>query len=96
MTDDPYGIKGFFKDDLATGLRVFEIQSGYLEVPSIDRILQHAGISPQAIFYGLDIIVTRNVFWRVYALIKHLSPTFVQFHKLPFVKLHGVVTLVEM
>lgn len=95
-TDDPYGIKGFYKDDLGPGLRVFEIQCGYLEVPNIDRILRQAGISSQAIFYGLDIIVTKNVFWRIYALIKHLSPTFVQFHKLPYAKLHGVVTLVEM
>ena len=60
-TDDPYGIKGYYKEDLGPGLRIFEIQCGYLEVPNIDGILRHAGVTSQAIFYGLDIIVTKNV-----------------------------------
>lgn len=94
--EEPYGITSFFDEDLAPGLRVFEIHCGYMEVPNIDHILKNAGIYAQAIFFGLDVIVSRNVIWRIYALIKQLAPTFVQFHKLPHSKLHGVVTHVEM
>ena len=28
--DDPFGVTGFFKEDLAPGLRNFEIQFGYM------------------------------------------------------------------
>jgi KUP system potassium uptake protein len=94
--DEPFGIAGYFKDDLAPGLRFFEIDCGYMELPHIERILHHAGVTPQAIFYGLDIVVTKHLIWRIYALIKQLAPTFVQFHKLPYNKLHGVVTIVEL
>ena len=89
--DNPYGITGVFKEDFAPGLRAFEIRAGYMEVLNIERILQHAQIEPKVMFYGLDSIVTKNPVWRIYAIIKRLAPTFVQFHKLPIHKLHGVV-----
>ena len=44
---------------------------------------------------GLD-ITTKNIIWKAFSMIKKLSPNFVQFHKLPARKLHGVVTRVEM
>lgn len=94
--DNPFGITGFFKESLAPGIRVFEIQQGYMEVFDMDQVLKSAGIDAQVIFYGLDEIVTKNVLWRAYAIIERLTPTFVQFYKLPPQKLHGVVTLVEM
>jgi KUP system potassium uptake protein len=94
--DDPFGVIGFFKGTLADGLRIFEIHRGYMEVIDIEKILQNAGIAPQVIFYGLEAIVTKNIFWKIYSVIKRLTPSFVQFYKLPPLKLHGVVTLVEM
>lgn len=94
--DDPFGVIGFFKGNLADGLRIFEIHMGYMEVLDIGKILQNAGIEPKVIFYGLEEIVTRNLVWKVFASIKKLVPSFVQFYKLPPDKLHGVVTLVEM
>ena len=94
--DTPYGILGFFKEQLADGLRVFEIHCGYMEVPNIDKILREAGIETKAIFFGMDEIITKNLLWRIFAIVKHLSPTFVRFHKLPANKIHGVVTLIHM
>jgi len=49
-----------------------------------------------SIFYGVEEISTKNPIWQVFSVIKKLSPNFVQFHKLPTRKLHGVVTRVEM
>ncbi len=94
--DDPFGVIGFFKGNLAEGLRIFEIHMGYMEVIDIDKILHNAGIDSKVIFYGLEEIVTRNLVWKVFASIKKLVPSFVQFYKLPPHKLHGVVMLVEM
>lgn len=94
--DDPFGVTGFFKEDLAPGLKVFEIQTGYMEMPDIEEILKEAGIEENTIFYGLEDIVTTNPIWKIFSIIKRLNPTFVQFYKLPSHKLHGVMTRVEI
>ena len=93
---DPFGIIGFFKEDLSPGLRVFEIQMGYIEVPNIEEILKEAGIEEQTIFYGLEDIITQNIVWKVFSIMKKLSPAFVQFYNLPAHKLHGVMTRIEL
>ncbi len=94
--DDPFGVIGFFKGTLAHGLRIFEIHMGYMEVLDIEKVLHDAGIDPRVIFYGIEYISTRSLVWKVYAIIKRLTPSFVQFYKLPPHKLHGVVTMVEV
>jgi KUP system potassium uptake protein len=96
VKDEPFGVTGFFKEDIAWGLRQFVIQCGYVEVFDVEEILREAGIDEKTIFYGLEDIMTRNAIWKLFSLIKKLSPTFVQFHKLPHHKLHGVLTRVEM
>jgi KUP system potassium uptake protein len=93
---DPFGVKGFFKEDIAEGLRVFEIQMGYMEVIDVEEILREAGIEEKTIFYGIEDIITENIFWKIFSIIKKLSPAFVQFYKLPPRKLHGIITRVEM
>jgi KUP system potassium uptake protein len=94
--DDPFGVTGFFKEDLGNGLRIFEIQTGYMEVPDVEEILKEAGIDEKTIFYGLEDIVTENLIWKIFSIIKRLNPTVVQFYKLPSHKLHGVMTRVEI
>lgn len=94
--EDPFGVIAFFKGDLAPGLRIFEIHCGYMEVLNVEKIIKNAGIHPKAIFYGLDEIVSKSLIWRIFAVIKRLVPNFARFYKLPYNKLHGVVTLVEM
>lgn len=94
--DDPFGVIGFFREDLAAGLKVFEIQAGYMEVIDVEDLLREAGIEERAVFYGLEDISTRNLIWKVFALIKKVTPTFIQFYKIPPKKLHGVMTKVHM
>lgn len=94
--DDPYGIAGFFRPDLAPGLRVFEIQMGYMEIIDVEEILRDAGIAERVVFYGLEDIDTRNIIWKTFAVIKRLTPTFIQFYKFPPKKLHGVLTKIGM
>lgn len=94
--DEPFGVKGAFKTDLASGLRSFVIEMGYMELVNIESILKRAGIEEKAIFYGLEEITTKNIFWRLFAMVKRLTPPFVQFHDLPLEKLHGVVQRIEM
>jgi KUP system potassium uptake protein len=94
--EDPFGVAGYFKDDLAPGLRSFEIQLGYMEIPDVEEILREAGIYEKTIFYGVEDITATNICWQTFSLIKKLTPNIVQFFKLPANKLHGVVTRVEM
>ncbi len=94
--EDPFGVTGYFKDDLAIGLRVFEIQAGYIEVPDVEEIMKEAGINAKTIFYGVEDIYTSNILWQMFSIIKKLTPNLVQFYKLPPNRLHGVVTRVEM
>jgi KUP system potassium uptake protein len=94
--EDPFGVTGFLKEELAPGLRTFEVQMGYMEVPDVEEILREAGISEKTIFYGVEEIIPSNIFWQIFSVMKRLTPNIVQFYKLPANKLHGVVTRVEM
>jgi len=95
--DDPYGVTGFFKEEeLAAGLRVFEVQMGYMEVVDVEEILREAGIEERTVFYGLEDIITSNPIWKVFYFIKRNTPPFINFYKVPPKKLHGVLTKVVM
>jgi len=94
--DHPFGVRGHFLPEVVTGVRGYEIHVGYMEVIDVEDMLTQAEIDEKAIFYGLEEIVTRNFMWKVFSLIKRLTPAFVQFYKLPPNKLHGVITRVEM
>lgn len=94
--DDPFGVTGFFKKEIADGLRHFEIQMGYMEIADIEEILREAGIDEKVIFYGLEDIFTKNIIWKLFSMIKKLTPAYVQFYKLPPNKLHGVITRISM
>ncbi|KJR41885.1 Kup system potassium transporter, partial [Candidatus Magnetoovum chiemensis] len=85
-----------FKKYISTGLRVFEIKIGYMEVLDIDEILRQSNIYEKAIFYGVEDIRTDNIIWQIFSVIKKLTPNIVQFYKLPPNKIHGVVTRIEM
>jgi len=95
-TDDPFGVKTVLKQNLASGLDVFEIRAGYMALIDIEKLLLINGIKEKVIFYGIEDINTRNPVWKIFSLIKKLTPNFVQFNKLPASRLQGVVTRVEM
>ncbi|MDP1758409.1 MAG: potassium transporter Kup, partial [Thermodesulfovibrionales bacterium] len=94
--DDPFGVTGFFKEGLAKGLRVFEIQMGYMEVVDIEEILREAGVEERSVFYGVEEITTSNPIWKSFYFIKRNTSTFIRFYQFPPKKLHGVLTKVEL
>ena len=94
--NDPFGITGFYRENMAYGLRSFEIQFGYMEVITADDILREAGIDERAVYYGLEDISAKNIFWKMFSLIKRISPTYIKFYEFPPEKLHGVITKVVM
>ncbi|OPY08820.1 MAG: potassium transport protein Kup [Syntrophaceae bacterium PtaB.Bin095] len=95
-TEEPFGIETDYRQNFAPGLHLFEIRAGYMTVVNIEKLLKEKGIQEKIIFYGVEDITTKNIIWKAFSMIKKLSPNFVQFHKLPARKLHGVVTRVEM
>jgi len=95
-TDEPFEVKYKLTKGIGTGLDAFEIRAGYMEVIDIEKLLQKSEIREKVIFYGVEDISTTNPAWRIFSIIKRLTPNFVQFYKLPPGKLQGVVTRVEM
>jgi KUP system potassium uptake protein len=95
-TDEPFGIKVDLKQDLAPGLEALEVEAGYREIFDLEGLIKEQGIQEKVIFYGVEDIVTRNPIWRIFSVIKRITPNFVQFSKLPPSRLQGIVTRVEM
>jgi KUP system potassium uptake protein len=95
-TEQPFGVTWGVTREVTKGFSIFEIYAGYMEFVDIVRILKEAEIDELTIFYGMEDIVTTHVVWRVFGAIKRLSPSLVQFYKLPSDKIHGVVTRVEL
>ncbi|MFA4827617.1 MAG: KUP/HAK/KT family potassium transporter [Thermodesulfovibrionales bacterium] len=94
--DDPFGITGFFKEDLTPGLRIFEVQMGYMEVVDVEEVLREAKIEERTVFYGVEEIATGNPIWKVFYFIKRNTSTFIRFYHFPPKKLHGVLTKVDL
>ena len=68
----------------------------FSEVVDVEAVLKRYNIDETVIFYGFEEIVSNNMFWRIFALIKKLSPSFVRFYKLPAEKVNGVMVRVKM
>ncbi|MEB2309895.1 MAG: KUP/HAK/KT family potassium transporter [Candidatus Brocadiaceae bacterium] len=96
VLNEPFGVTDSFTDNLANGLRVFEIYAGYKEVLNVNEILKKAGITEKVIFYGQEDIVPSNMIWGIFSIIKKLTPSFVQFYELTTRRLHGVAMRIEM
>ncbi|MCX6693646.1 MAG: KUP/HAK/KT family potassium transporter [Methanomicrobiales archaeon] len=94
--DRPFGLSWSFKEDLGEGLRVLSVEYGYMQMIDLKVILKEAEVHEKVIFYGMEEIVSDNLIWKIFNAIKRLSPSFVQFYRLPPHKIHGVVTRIEM
>lgn len=94
--ESPFGVESSFTTELANGLKVFEIKMGYMEIVDVAQILKDKGIYEKTIFYGIEDIFASNIVWKIFSVIKKLSPSFVQFYRLPPEELHGVMTRFEM
>ena len=94
--ESPFGVESSFTAEPAKGLKVFEIKMGYMEIVDVAQILKDKGIYEKTIFYGIEDIFASNIVWKIFSVIKKLSPSFVQFYRLPPEELHGVMTRFEM
>lgn len=86
---EPYGLEIVYKT-LCDGVRLFQIKSGYMEILNLENILRSENINEKVIFYGIEEVETKKKIWKVFSFIKKVTPSFVEFYKLPYNKLHGV------
>ncbi|MBR1753363.1 KUP/HAK/KT family potassium transporter [bacterium] len=93
--NEPFGLH-YDLTQVALGLRILKIEVGYMDVLKLEKVLKALDIDAKGIFYGVEEIETNNFFWHIFALIKKITPSFVSFYKLPYHKLHGVITQVKM
>ena len=92
----PYGINFSEMKEYTKGLYGLSVSVGYLQIPDLLKLFKLQGISEKVIFYGVDDIKTRKLFYKIYAFIKKITPSFASFYNLPYNKLHGVVTRHEL
>jgi len=95
-TDHPYGIESAYVENLAVGLHGLSISLGYMEIVDLPSIIKKHEINEKVIFYGVEDIVTSSFLLKLYSFFKKMTPNFVQFYKLPYRKIHGVVTRIEI
>ena len=67
-----------------------------MEREKVIRIMREAGIEERVIFYGSEEISTNRVIWKIFAVVKKLVPSYVEFYRFPISKLHGVATRIHM
>jgi KUP system potassium uptake protein len=94
--DKPFGLQKLFVPEITEGLSGLEIQTGYMEKVDLPRILKEVDIDSKVMFYGADDIQTTKPWLKIFAFIKRISSNFVQFLELPYQKLHGVITRIEI
>jgi KUP system potassium uptake protein len=94
--DKPYGVQKLFVPEITDGLSGLEIQIGYMERMDVPKILKETNIDPKVMFYGVDDIYAKRPLLKLFAFIKRVTPNFVQFLQLPYQKLHGVITRIEI
>jgi KUP system potassium uptake protein len=95
-TDKPYGVNFQKVENIAHGLSGIIIEGGYLEVLDIPALLKKNGINEKVIFYGVEDISTNKPLLKIFAFMKKITPSFVKFYTLPYNKLHGVETRLEL
>lgn len=83
-------------EEITDGLKMLKIRIGYMEHFRLEKFLKEINIKAKVIFYGVEEIETSNVFWRIFALIKKITPTFVNFYCLPLHKIHGVINRIYL
>ncbi|MDD1724409.1 MAG: potassium transporter Kup, partial [Methanospirillum sp.] len=94
-SDEAYGIRWNIRE-VSPGLKYLTIRFGYMKVFDLLTIIRLCGIHETTIFFGMDEIVTPRIVWKIFALIKRLSPSFTQYYHLPPDHVHGVITRSEM
>jgi len=95
-SDEPYGIEFSEMKEFTKGLYGLSIMVGYMEIANIPNLFKQQGISEKVIFYGVDDIKTDKLFYKIYAFIKKITPSFASFYNFPYNKLHGVLTRHEL
>jgi len=94
--DKPFGVQKLFVPEITDGLSGLEIQVGYMERIELSQFLEETNIDSKVMFYGVDDISARRPLLKFFSFIKRLTPNFVQFLQLPYQKLHGVITRIEI
>jgi KUP system potassium uptake protein len=96
MMNYPFGVSTTCRKNYAPGLSAFLIETGYMEILDIESLIRQHGINEKTIFYGIENIISDNMVWKLFGIMKKASPPFVQFYSLPPEKIHGVITRILM
>ncbi|MCX5773013.1 MAG: KUP/HAK/KT family potassium transporter [Fusobacteria bacterium] len=96
ITEEPFGTNCYFEPPVAPGFQRFVIEHGYKIQPNVNSLMLKNNLKPTVIFYGIEHIQSRSFIWKLYSLIKKLTPSYVEFYRIKPSKLHGIITRVKM
>ncbi len=88
---EPFGIE-YRLVEVSQGLRVLNINIGYMQKFKIEDILKDLKIKEKVIFYGVEDMQTNNIFWKIFRIMKKITPSFVDYYHLPAHKVRGIIT----
>lgn len=94
-SSEPMGVNSELSP-LSDGLDLLIVNVGYMEILNMENILKEKGINERTIFYGDEEIVSKKLHWKLFSLIKNISPSFASFYNFPHEKLIGVSRRVEI
>ncbi|MCX6076170.1 MAG: KUP/HAK/KT family potassium transporter [Campylobacterales bacterium] len=94
-SSEPLGVHSELSP-LSTGIDLLLIHVGYMEILNMEKILKEKGIEERTIFYGDEEIVSKKLHWKLFSLIKNISPSFASFYNFPHEKLIGVSRRAEI
>jgi KUP system potassium uptake protein len=96
IMNHPFGVNTICQKNCAPGLSTFLIETGYMEILDIEALIRQHGIDEKTIFYGIENIVSDQMIWKLFSIMKKAAPPFVQFYSLPPEKIHGVISRIVM
>jgi len=96
IENKPFGHTWGIQESGATGIRLFRVRKGFMEVIDLPANIREAGIEEKVIFYGEELVSSKNPFWGLFSAIERMEINESDFFFLPDHKVHGVVVKVTV
>jgi KUP system potassium uptake protein len=92
----PFGVHWGVQEKVAPGIRLFWIKYGFMEVIDMMEILTEAKVDQKVIFFGEELISSRNPLWKIFSMLRRQEINEAEFFGLPAHEVHGIIVKVSL
>ncbi len=96
ILETPFGVHWGIQEKVSPGIRLLWIKYGFMEVVDMMEILKEAKVDQKVIFFGEELISSRNPLWRIFSLLRRQEIEEVEFFGLPTHEIHGIIVKVSL